>query len=63
MAVFIGAIKNEDADLKKLSIDELKVLKTKLFLKALKQFPNSPIQNVTRGKIEKVNSEINKRKK
>lgn len=62
MAVFIGAIKNENADLNKLSTQELSVLKSKLFSKGLKQFPNSPIQNKTWAKIKKVNTEINKRK-
>jgi hypothetical protein len=63
MVVFIGAIKNEDADLKKLSIQELNILKSKLFGRALKQMPNSTTQNKTKSKIEKIFTELNKRQK
>lgn len=39
-------------------LEELKSTRNKLYIKALKQFPNSPIQLRTREEIDKVNEEI-----
>lgn len=43
------------------TLQELKKMHHKLFIKALKQFPNSPIQLRTRAELDKVTKEINKR--
>ena len=39
-------------------LEELKAIRNKLYTKALKQFPNSPLQLKTREEIEKINGEI-----
>jgi hypothetical protein len=43
------------------TLKELKAKKQTLFLKSLKQFPNSPLQLKTRAEIDKITKEINKR--
>lgn len=39
-------------------LEELKATRNKLYTKALKQFPNSPLQLKTREEIDKINGEI-----
>ncbi len=40
-------------------LDKLKKQKQTLFLKALKQFPNSPLQLKTKAEIDKLTKKIN----